>query len=455
MELIASVRKRTMNTYRQGQFRPGLDRPQASRPIPFMNKKTKGLIPAIEFGRRPTKSGRRSGINHVRPTLMAAALALIAFGCNKEAPPPPPPPIVQVMEIVTTNAPMSTEFIGQLDSPQNVEVRARVEAFVDKMLFVEGTEVKEGDPLFKLDDKPSKERLAAANGMLAEAKAALNKSEKDVARLTPLAEKRAVPQQDLDNAQAAVQVGEAAVLSAQARVESATLDLGYCDVRAPMSGLVGAKQVSIGDLVGKGQPTLLVTMSTLDPIWFYCNVGEVNYLRAEAETRRSGKKVMELPVTLILANGMVHPDQGKFVFIDRAVDIKTGTLRVRAEFPNTTKVLRPGMFGRIKVDLGVRPDSILVPERAVAELQGKNFVWVVGSDNKAAQRPVKVGEQIGENLLIAEGLKAGDRLVVEGLQKVREGAPVQPMTAAQMAQAAAAQASAPAATQAAAKSGKE
>jgi membrane fusion protein (multidrug efflux system) len=329
---------------------------------------------------------------------------------------------------------MATEIIGQLDSPQNVDVRARVEAFVDKMLFTEGTEVKEGDPLFKLDDKPFQERLAAAKGMLAEAKAALNKYEKDVARLQPLAAKRAVPQQDLDNAVASVDVGKASVLSAQARVESATLDLGYCDVRSPITGLIGAKQVSIGDLVGKGQPTLLASISTLDPIWFYCNVSEVSYLKADSEARRTGKKVADLPVTLLLANGSVHPDKGKFVFIDRAVDAKTGTLRIRAEFPNPAKLLRPGMFGRIRVDLGVRPDSILVPERAVAELQGKNFVWVIGSDKKASQRAVKTGETIGGNVLILEGLKAGERVVVEGLHKVREGVEVKPMTSQEMAQ---------------------
>src|SRR5215467_5110979 len=164
------------------------------------------------------------------------------------------------------------------------------------MLFTEGTEVKEGDPLFKLDDRPYQERLAAAKGALAEAKAALNKYDKDVARLTPLAAKRAVPQQDLDNALAAVDVGKAAVLTAEARVESTMLDVGYCDVRAPVSGLIGAKQVSIGELVGKTVPTLLVTISTLDPIWFYCNVSEVDYLKAEAETQRTGTRVQDLPV---------------------------------------------------------------------------------------------------------------------------------------------------------------
>jgi membrane fusion protein (multidrug efflux system) len=368
---------------------------------------------------------------------LAAVLALAVCGCKKAGPAALPPPVVQVIEVTATNAPMSTEIIGQLDSPQNVEIRARVEAFVEKMLFTEGTEVKEGAPLFLLDKKPFEERLAGANGMLAEAKAQLNKYEKDVARLKPLAEKKAVPQQDLDNALASVDVGKASVLSAKARMESATLDLGYCDVRAPISGLIGAKQVSIGELVGKGQPTLLATMSTLNPIWFYCAVSEVQYLRAEGEVRRTGKQIAELPMSLILSDGSVHPAQGKFVFIDRAVDTKTGTLRVRAEFANAEKLLRPGMFGRIKVDLGARPDSILVPERAVAELQGKSFIWVIGPDNKATQRAVKVGETLGENVLILEGIKPGERIVTEGLQKVREGAPVQPMTAAQMTQAAA------------------
>jgi membrane fusion protein (multidrug efflux system) len=379
----------------------------------------------------PRNTGVSTGL-----MLLAAAMALSLSGCRKAAPPSPPPPVVEVMDVTATNAPATAEIIGQLDSPQNVEVRARVEAFVDKMLFTEGTEVKEGDPLFKLDDKPYQERLAAANGMLAEANAALNKYEKDVARLTPLAEKRAIPQQDLDNAIASVEVGKASVLSAQARVESAQLDLGYCDVRAPVSGLIGAKQVSIGELVGKGQPTLLATISTLNPIWFYCAVSEVQYLKAGAEVRRTGKRFIDLPVTLLLADGSVHPEKGKLVFVDRAVDIKTGTLRARVEFPNSLKVLRPGMFARIKVDLGARPNSILVPERAVAELQGKNFVWIIGPDNKATQQAVKVGEPLGSSVLILEGLKSGDRIVVEGLQKVREGAPVKPMTAQEMALAA-------------------
>lgn len=366
--------------------------------------------------------------------LAAITVVLTGAGCKKAALAAPPPPIVQVMDVGVTNVSLHAEFIGQLDSPQNVEIRARVEAFVKEIPFAEGSEVKEGELLFKLDDEPYQQRLNAANGMLAEANAALNKYKADVARLEPLATNRAIPKQDLDNAIASVAVGQAEVLSARARVESAQLETNYCLVRAPMKGLIGAKQVSIGELVGKGQPTLMATMSTLDPIWFYCNVSEAQYLRGQTESRRTGRNLEDLPITLILTTGSEHPAKGKIVFLDRAVDVKTGTLRMRAAFPNTDRLLRPGMFARIRVDIGLRPDSILVPERAVTELQGKNFVWVIGTDNKASQRAVKVGEAFGENVLIVEGLKTGERIITEGLQKVREGVPVQPKTTAQMAE---------------------
>jgi membrane fusion protein, multidrug efflux system len=359
--------------------------------------------------------------------------SLCLCSCKKPQVAVLPPPIVEVLEIKTSEVPLTHTLIGQLDSPQNVEVRARVEAFVDKMPFIEGVEVKAGDVLFELDKKPFLEKLAAANGALAEANAALNKYEKDVARLAPLVERRAIPQQDLDNALASVEVGKASIETARARVESAQLDLGYCDVRAPISGLIGARQVSIGELVGKGEPTLLATMSTLDPIWFYCNVSEVEYMKAQEKSRTLGRDVAVLPVHLILSNGTEHPDQGRFVFIDRAVDVKTGTLRVRAEFPNKIKNLRPGMFARVRVDMGTRKDSLEVPERAVVQLQGKNFLWVISPDQKANQRAVTIGEQVGPNLVVLDGVKVGERIVVEGLQKVREGLEVKALTAEQMA----------------------
>ncbi|MCF7676233.1 MAG: efflux RND transporter periplasmic adaptor subunit [Akkermansiaceae bacterium] len=376
-----------------------------------------------------------NGSGPLQTLVLPAALLSTAFlcGCKKPVAAAPPPPIVEVIEIKTSEVPLTSTLIGQLDSPQNVEIRARVEAFVDKMPFTEGVEVKQGDVLFELDQKPFLEKLAAANGSLAESKAALGKYRADVARLKPLYAKNAIPKQDLDNAVASVDVGLAGVESAQARVESAQLDLDYCTVKAPMAGLIGAKQVSIGDLVGKGEPTLLATMSTLDPIWFYCNVSEVDYIRAQEKSRKLGKEVDSLPLTLILAGGKELPDQGHFVFIDRAVDVKTGTLRIRAEFPNPDKLLRPGMFARVRVDIGMRKDCIAIPERALVELQGKSFVWVVGADGTTSQRSVTVGEQVESNVLVLEGLKPGERIIVEGVQKAREGAPVTPLTAAQAA----------------------
>ena len=369
--------------------------------------------------------------------LALCLLASLAFSsCKKPDVVPPPPPVVQVMKVSTTDVPLTTTLIGQLDSPGNVEIRARVEGIVAEMLFIEGTEVKQGDLLFRLDSKPFQERLAAAKGALAEAEAALHKYEKDVARLTPLAANRAIPQQDLDNARASVDVGKAGVETATARVESAQIDLGYCEIKAQADGLIGAKQVSIGELVGKGEPTLMTTISSLDPIWFYCNVSEVEYFRAEERSRKLGRNVASLPLTLIRPDGSEHKAAGKFIFIDRAVDVRTGTLRVRAEFPNTEKMLRPGMFARVRVELGTRKDAILVPQRAVTQLQGKNFVWVISEGGTASQRSVEVSEQVGSDFLISDGLQVGDQIIVEGVQKAREGMPVTAMTAEQFAAAA-------------------
>lgn len=367
--------------------------------------------------------GKRDGFPIISAMLGFAAVCTLA-NCGKPKAVAPPPPVVEAMEVTTTSVPLSTTLIGQLDSPQNVEVRARVEGFVDKMLFIEGTEVKQGDMLFQLDKKPFLERLSAANGALEEAKAALNKYQKDVARLTPLVEKKAIPQQDLDNALASVDVGKAGVVTATARVESAQIDLGYCDISAPTSGLIGEKQVSIGELVGKGEPTLMTTISTLDPIWFYCNVSEVDFLKAQEKSKETGANIEKLPLTLLLSNGREHPDPGRFVFLDRAVNTKTGTLRVRAEFPNKEKLLRPGMFARVRVNLGTRSNCIVVPERALVEVQGKNFVWMVSKDNKVSQRAVNVGELVDSGVIVKEGLQPGERIIVEGVHKVREGMPV-------------------------------
>lgn len=388
----------------------------------------------LRGSRLPRRSPRRA----LSGLLAVGGILWVTAGCKPQPPAVAPPPIVQVMEVAATNAPRSVEFIGQLDSPQNVEVRARVEAFVEDVLFIDGTNVTAGDPLFRLDKKPLQEQLAAAQGALAQARAALNKCEKDVERLTPLAKAQAIPRQDLENALAYVEEAKANVESAEARVKSVEINLLYCDVNAPISGLIGAKQVSVGNLVGKGEPTLLATISTLDQIWFYCAISEVDYLHAQRTAKEAGRQLGDLPVHLILADGTEHPEPGNWVFLDRAVDATTATIRARAQFPNPDKLLRPGMFARIRISLRTDEGHILVPERALVELQGKSFLWVVDAANKASQRPVRVApNRIAGNAVILSGLRIGERVVVEGLQKVHEGAEVKPLTAAQMAEAAA------------------
>ena len=360
------------------------------------------------------------------------AVALIAgnllAGCEKPAAPELPPPVVQVMEIRNSTIPLTGTLIGQLDSPQNVEVRARVEAYVEEITFTEGGKVKQGDLLFKLDRRPFVEKLAAAKASLAEAVAAQKKYEIDVTRLKPLVANGGVSQQDLDNAEASLEASIAMVESAKASVEFAQLDLGYCEVKAPIDGLIGAKEVSVGDLVGKGQPTLLATMSSLDPMWFYCNISEVEYIRTKVRAEELGKDLGMLPLTLILPGGKEHEHKGRIVFFDRAVNIKTGTMRMRVEFPNPTELLRPGMFTRARIDAGSR-EGIKVPERAISELQGQAFVWVVDADQKVSQRSVRLGDTVGSEVVVTEGLSPGERIVLEGLQKVREGARVHVMAA--------------------------
>ncbi len=365
--------------------------------------------------RKPRVAARRAG----RPLAALLAAAVLA-GCEKPAPPAPPPPMVQVMEVRNTPIPMGATLIGQLDSPQNVEVRARVEAFVEKICFTEGGKVQQGDLLFELDRRPFIEKLAAANASLAQVQVAERKYANDVARLRPLVTGGGVSKQDLENAEAQWDASKASVAAAKASVESAQLDLGYCEVRAPIAGLIGAKEVSVGDLVGKGQPTLLATMSTLDPMWFYCNVSEVDYVRTKARAAELGKDLGKLPLILIRPDGSEHKERGRLVFVDRAVNVKTGTLRLRAEFPNPTEILRPGMFARVRIEAGTH-EGIQVPERAIFELQGKSFVWVVDQDQVVHQCPVTPGDPNGSNIVLLDGLQPGQRIIVEGVAKVRDG----------------------------------
>jgi membrane fusion protein (multidrug efflux system) len=369
--------------------------------------------------RRPSKSPAP----HCVRTLPLLA-ALLAGGCDlgrKEAPPPPPPSVV-ASEVLVTDLPVFSEYVGQTEATATVDVRARVQGYVTKIAFAEGTQVKEGDLLFQLDKEPFQQKLLHARASLAEAKASVKKAEQDIARYKPLVEQRAIPKQDLENAQALLDRSKAAVEAAKADVRNAEIDLSYTDVHAPISGLIGDKLVDVGDLAGGSASKPLATISPLDPIWFSCNVSEVEYLSVRRELPEG--KAREIPLRLILADGKEHDATGGFVFADRTVDARTGTLRVRAEFKNEGGLLRPGMFGRIRVLKDVRKDAVLVPQRAVQEVQGTYSVFSLAGDGKAAYTKIQVGARIGPLWLVTSGLKRGDKVVTDGLIRVRDGAPV-------------------------------
>ncbi|MFM1945363.1 MAG: Efflux pump periplasmic linker BepF [Verrucomicrobiota bacterium] len=341
------------------------------------------------------------------------------------------PPVV-VAEVLVADLPIFGEFVGQTEAPANVDVRARVEGFVEGIHFREGSRVKAGDLLFSLEREPIEQRLFRARATLAEAEAALAKARADIARYTPLVEKRAIPRQDLENAEAMERQGLAAVAAGKADVRKAEIDLSYTEVRAPVSGLIGEKQADVGSLVGGFNASLLATISPVDPIWFNANVSEVAYLEASRWFTQEEMDLWEKegkggrPVTLILADGEEHGEEGRFIFMDRAIDPKTGTLRLRAEFANPGNRLRPGMFGRVRVLLTEKPGAVVVPQRAVQEIQGTYSVFKLGEGDKAVFTRVKAGQRVGSLWVIDEGLAAGDRVVVEGVLKVRDGVVVAP-----------------------------
>lgn len=350
-------------------------------------------------------------------------LALTLASCKPTRPAlPSGPPLVEVARPLKRDVPIVAEGIAQTEATANVEVRARVEATVEKILFVEGSEVKAGDPLFLLDKEPIQQRLAAVKGNLGQLEASLGRAKQDVERLTPLAKSGAVPQKDLDTAQALQKQAEAALDTGKAQLSAAELDLSYAGVSAPVAGIIGAKQVDVGALVGKGQPTVLATISPVDPIWANVEVSEVAYLNSAGKMKDPNNS----PVfALVLANGQVHPHLGKLVFVDRMVDATTGTLKIRVEFPNPEKILRPGQFCRVRVLTRMLPGALLIPQRAVQEIQGLHNVYVVGADGKASYRRVKMNRRIGSLWVVESGLTDGEQVIIEGLQKAKDGEPVE------------------------------
>lgn len=354
-------------------------------------------------------------------------VALLSAGCGPKEAPPPPPPQVSVADVVQRDVPVFMEFVGQTSGFQDVEIRARVEGYLESVAFREGMPVKAGDVLYQIDPKPLAAQLANQRANLATAQARLARTETDVARLTPLEKLQAVSRQELDDALSQRDAARAQVDAARADVEVASLDLGYARITSPIDGIVGTTLVKPGALVGRGESTLLTTVSTVDPILFRAGVSEAEYLRLRKQAGPGGANREQVPVQLLLADGSIHEHAGRIEAVERAIDPTTGTLMVQFRFPNPDKLLRPGQYGRARLQVEEKAGALLVPQRAVAELQNLYSVAVVGAGNKVELRNVEVGPRV-ENLWVVEkGVAAGEKVVVEGLQRLKDGMVVSPV----------------------------
>jgi membrane fusion protein (multidrug efflux system) len=366
------------------------------------------------------------------PRLWEGVLFLIcaltlATGCGKKQEvSAAAPPEVEVADVVQQDVPLYTECISTLDGYVNAQIQPQVTGYLMKQNYTEGTVVQRGQVLFEIDPRPFEASLQQTKGQLAQAEAQLGKTKLDVARDTPLAKESAIPQAQLDNDIQANEAAQAMVSAAKAQVEQAQLNLEFTKVRSLVKGVAGLAKGQIGDLVGP--TTILTTVSQVEPIKAYFAISEQEYLRfadrisavAEGRRRAGERKVLEL----VLSDGTVYPRKGWVVLADRQVDVKTGTIRMAGAFENPGGILRPGMFGRIRAVTGVAKAALLVPQRSVVETQGSYSVVVVAPNNQASIRPVKTGERVGQMWMITDGVKAGEQVIAEGMQKAREGSTV-------------------------------
>jgi len=363
-------------------------------------------------------------------TLFAATLVLFVSlaaitGCSKEAPPPPPPPEVTVAEVVQKDVPIYIELVGSTLGSEDVEIRARVEGYLTSVNFTEGSFVRKGQTLYKIDPQPFEAALSQAQANLSTARTRLDKTNNDVARYKPLAAEKAVSQQELDNALSAQEAARFQVTAYDALVEKAKLDMAYTTINSPVDGLIGTTQKKVGSLVGRGENTLLNTISQINPILFRCAIAEAEYLRlARAGADKDKSLEKKFGVELILADGTTFNHKGRLDAIERAVDASTGTLTGQFSFPNPERILRPGQYGKARFVTDVKEGALLVPQLAVQEIQGLYSVMVVKPDATVEQRMVKAGERVGNVWIIDSGLKPGEKVIVEGIQKVKPGVQV-------------------------------
>jgi membrane fusion protein, multidrug efflux system len=346
----------------------------------------------------------------------------VCAGCSSKAEKPaPPPPGVTVAAVIQRDVPIRQEWVGTMAGNVDADIRPKVEGFLLSRLYLEGSYVEKGQPMFQLDKRQGEAAVEQATGNVERARAALAQAQIDVKRYTPLVAQRAVSQAELDKALSMQRAAAASVDADQAVLDNAKLNLGWTTVTSPISGIAGVAKVGIGDLMTP--TTVMTTVSSVNPIYVDVSVAEQDYMRFKRERQpESGSKNLEL----ILGDGTVFPHRGRVLFLNREVDSRTGTIQARGEFPNPGNVLRPGQYGRVRAVTELRKGALLIPQAAVSELQGFYQVGVVAPDNKVTIKTVKLGPQFGDMWVVESGLQAGENVVVDGLQRVKSGMTVAP-----------------------------
>jgi membrane fusion protein, multidrug efflux system len=386
---------------------------------------------SLQVGERGMFSGRVQWDRRfdIATMIVSMFLLLVGIGCEeKEKAPPPTPPEVEVTDVVQRDVPIYQEWVAQLNGQVNADITPKVQGYLMKRNYSEGFFVHKEQLLYEIDPRPFVASLDQAKAQVAVAVAQQTEAENNVTRDRPLAEQHAIPQKQLDTDISTMAATTAQVNAAKASMVQAELNLSWTKVLSPIDGLAGVSNSNVGDLVGTA--TKMTTVSQVNPIRAYFNISESDYLgRAQAIARlvRGGRaQEKPLPIEFIQTNGTAFPARGKIVLVNREIASQTGTIQIAAEFPNKDGILRPGGFGNVRIETGTTEHALLVPQAAVIEVQSMYQVVVVSPENKAMFRPVKVGERVGPNWIITEGLKPGEKIIVQGFMKVREGSPVTP-----------------------------
>ncbi len=358
-------------------------------------------------------------------------LTLIFYACGEKKQQSAPPPEITVVEVIQKNVPIYSTFVGQVYGNSDIPIRARVSGFLTGIYFAEGSRVEKGQLLYTIDPEPFEAKVATQESLLAEARTELAKAKSDLDRIQPLAEINAVSKSDLDAAQANYDAARAYVDAQQSNLRFSNINLGYCRIYSPLYGVIGKTNARVGEFVGQDpNPVILNTISTIDTVRVEFYLAEADYIRIAREymsqnnVERAYERIPNLK--LILSDGSTFKFDGYVNFINREVDPQTGSLLVQTIFPNPEKLLKPGQYAKVVVKIREVEDGLLVPQRCVMELQGQHSVYVVNDANKVESRQVTAGELIGDMWLINEGLKAGENVVIDALQKVRSGLIVQP-----------------------------